>query len=475
MAKADLQRLSDELEKKLYANSEEYRNLTSDYKVHSFRISEQDLIKQVKTELKMRQGGFGENLPPSIEEIIEREVPLMCQTLFRLFDPSRAVYKRTTTKVTPTKRIGSTSKKFIFVLAAKPGEDKSVFDAFRKRKQAAQKPLVKALDEEIQRLNKESSDSPYVGLFRKDERTSRKTGRKYTVNVVDNFLDIGHEDKSAVFLQRGREAEAALLQFSAASDAAQSFISELLQDFNVVLTPEKGKRGTIRTVRATLQSKWFNRKQAKIEKEQNEKIEEILAKLASQIEWEKEESSDSPIQVIEKRMLNNLLLIVNDNKSTRKANFKKQKIKDPVKKPVKSKSRRAKASIAPSVKDNKRVIVGGSSGRQRNQESQVSINVLLGLLNRDLNKVVQRNMGFPALENRTGRFAGSVRAVDVTMTPKGFPSIGYTYERSPYGVYESSSGTRFSNAERDPRKLIDASIREIAAQYMQTRIFTRRV
>jgi len=61
------------------------------------------------------------------------------------------------------------------------------------------------------------------------------------------------------------------------------------------------------------------------------------------------------------------------------------------------------------------------------------------------------------------------------MTPKGFPSIGYTYERNPYGVYESSSGTRFSSAERDPRRLIDASIREIAAQYMQTRIFTRRV
>ena len=101
--------------------------------------------------------------------------------------------------------------------------------------------------------------------------------------------------------------------------------------------------------------------------------------------------------------------------------------------------------------------------------------MLLGLLNKDLPKTVAKNMGAPALENRTGRFAGSVRAMDVTLTPQGFPSVGYTYQTQPYGVYEASSGSRFSDRERDPRRLIDASIREIAAQHIQTRLFTRRV
>ena len=84
-------------------------------------------------------------------------------------------------------------------------------------------------------------------------------------------------------------------------------------------------------------------------------------------------------------------------------------------------------------------------------------------------------MGDPRLNYRTGRFAGSVRATDIAITAKGHPSIGYTYQRDPYEVFEASSGTRFSSSERDPRKLIDKSIREIAASQAVTMLFTRRV
>ncbi len=76
---------------------------------------------------------------------------------------------------------------------------------------------------------------------------------------------------------------------------------------------------------------------------------------------------------------------------------------------------------------------------------------------------------------QTGRFAGSVRATDIAITAKGHPSIGYTYQRNPYEVFEASSGSKFSSRERDPRSLIDASIREIAAQQAIGRLFTRRV
>ena len=60
--------------------------------------------------------------------------------------------------------------------------------------------------------------------------------------------------------------------------------------------------------------------------------------------------------------------------------------------------------------------------------------------------------------------------------PKGFPSIGYTYDRDNYEQYEITSGSaQWANSDRDPRKLIDASIREIAAQTALGRFFTRRV
>ena len=51
----------------------------------------------------------------------------------------------------------------------------------------------------------------------------------------------------------------------------------------------------------------------------------------------------------------------------------------------------------------------------------------------------------------------------------------YTYQRDPYGVFESTSGTRFASPERDPRVLIEGSIREIAQELAIGRFFTRRV
>lgn len=101
---------------------------------------------------------------------------------------------------------------------------------------------------------------------------------------------------------------------------------------------------------------------------------------------------------------------------------------------------------------------------------------MLALINRKLPETVRNNMDLPALENRTGRFSESVRVTDVTQTPQGFPSIGYTYDREPYGVFEMGGGAPpWATPERDPRKLIDRSIREIAAELAIGRFYTRRM
>jgi len=99
---------------------------------------------------------------------------------------------------------------------------------------------------------------------------------------------------------------------------------------------------------------------------------------------------------------------------------------------------------------------------------------ILGMLNIQLPKTIARNMGDPRLNNRTGRFAQSVRATDASVTAEGYPSIGYTYMRERYGGYESTSGTRFADIDRDPRRLIDQSIREIVIAFGIGRVYTRR-
>ena len=85
-------------------------------------------------------------------------------------------------------------------------------------------------------------------------------------------------------------------------------------------------------------------------------------------------------------------------------------------------------------------------------------------------------MQSPRLNYQTGRFASSVKVTDISTTGGGFPSIGYTYQKDPYQVFEVGAGrSPWANVDRDPRKLIDTSIREIAAQMAIGRFYTRRV
>ena len=99
----------------------------------------------------------------------------------------------------------------------------------------------------------------------------------------------------------------------------------------------------------------------------------------------------------------------------------------------------------------------------------------MGNMNAKLPGKVAENMGSPALEKRTGRFAASTRVTEVAKTPQGYPSVGYSYQKDPYSVFETTSGSRFADAHRDPRVIIDKSIREIAAEMAIGRLYTRRV
>jgi hypothetical protein len=113
--------------------------------------------------------------------------------------------------------------------------------------------------------------------------------------------------------------------------------------------------------------------------------------------------------------------------------------------------------------------------RKRSNSGSALPLAIITLINKQLPDTVRKNMQSPALVNRTGRFAESVRLTDVVQTPRGFPSIGYTYQRDPYQVFEEGSTGNWSNGNRDPRQLIDKSIREIAAQFAIGRFYTRRV
>lgn len=107
------------------------------------------------------------------------------------------------------------------------------------------------------------------------------------------------------------------------------------------------------------------------------------------------------------------------------------------------------------------------------KESAINLGALKAQINARLSKTVMKNMGAPALESRTGRFARSATVTNITETAKGFPSISYTYQKYPYQTFEP--GYKQGSAQRDPRTLIDRSIRDIAKDLIVGRFYTRRV
>lgn len=137
----------------------------------------------------------------------------------------------------------------------------------------------------------------------------------------------------------------------------------------------------------------------------------------------------------------------------------------------------SKASATSKASKDKLAVKKGKASGARKPKAKKGISAaplqLIARINAQLPSTVAKNMGSPALNYRTGRFAESIRVLNVLQTPKGFPSFEYTYMLYPYQTFEP--GYAQGSPERDPRTLIDKSIREIALQFALGRFYTRRV
>lgn len=126
-----------------------------------------------------------------------------------------------------------------------------------------------------------------------------------------------------------------------------------------------------------------------------------------------------------------------------------------------------------------RVVVSGKilkNEQKRERGSGVDVNSLARLkatLNRRLPAEVRRNMGRPALINRTGRFSDSVQITSLRQAQKTI--VGeYTYQLDPYSTFENN-GSRQWPTGYNPKPLITKSIRNLAAGYVENKFTLRRV
>lgn len=130
-----------------------------------------------------------------------------------------------------------------------------------------------------------------------------------------------------------------------------------------------------------------------------------------------------------------------------------------------SKSKTAKGGSYSTKRKNSKVRKKRVS-KQQNAIQQNPI-ALKELINAKLPDELLKQMQLPKLRNRTGRFRNSAQVTNVMVGPRGGTHIEYTYMKNPYQTFEP--GGRQGSTNRDPRRLIGGTVREIAQELMGKR------
>jgi len=436
------------VESRIHKSAESYRKYVSNFETHDIEISASTIIKEVTKEMLSREGA--DTLPKSTQNIIKQEVTAMCGRLYSALHPKKF---NTDRKKYITSEMKGTPTNFSVVYATKTGYSGSVFNAFKRLKQKEQKPLIKALNANIKTLN----------------RGSKR--QRETIDSRKGFLDIGHADASSVGRQRAGYVQQTLFEFGG-GNSSNKLVNKLISELSdgIDLTLQKLDVGPpTDTIKISMESKAFNR--ASMTKNEitdlNKQLKIVIENMGGEY-WAGLSGSDSTISKATKIIVKEFTKPLKGKKGV-----KIKTINTTIKRSS-GKTQKETNKSKGSKKAYKDAAIGATATRTRAAKPAFNPLAIVTAINKELPATVRKNMGAPALENQTGRFAESVRVTDIMQTARGFPSIGYTYQRNPYEVYETGSGSRFASDDRDPRKIIDQSIREIAAQFMMGRFYTRR-
>lgn len=459
-----LEKLHDELQQK----SAEYRTEVADLRQHSFRLNAVDLGNEVVRSLKQHKvKGKDSNL--SISDLIEMDVKRGAITFTReVAKELRTLSKAPDIKFN-SKASHIDSADILFVFQTTTARDPEL------------KPWQKDPAVTFNRLQL-AYEEPMKGFFAVMKEALAREGQRLKGGSKD-VLNLSHELMKGVLETQLADAfNSALQEYAQTKGAVPAAIDRDLERLGIDISIRRNDATDTMEVflggTAVNQSDGLKSKADANRKKMMDQIEAILktnfgAGSTGPLNLAELEGSDSPVAKKRKQALKAAI------KPFEKAANVTIKLEDDI-------DIEASSGKAPTVGKNKKAVRGKSgikkpkrlrpslSGVSRATQNPMAFDPMLMLteLNRRLPSAIIANMGDPALNNQTGRFAASVRVVDILQTPKGFPSIGYTY-LSQYRTFEK--GNKQGSTSRDPRTLIDRTIRELAVQFVIGRLFTRRV
>jgi hypothetical protein len=312
-------------------------------------------------------------------------------------------------------------------------------------------------------------------LLEEDESvTSRIQGYMKDEKRIGGLLDIGHQEGFSIADKRVQnlleKLELKVRSTSKKQTKTESpllrILAEVKTNPRVQLLKEINFKAEVRVREQGVDSN--RRVQSKQEFQLINSIKKQFRLLIAKEDWGRFSTSPSAIDITRDSVLD----------TARKAGFKVKKTTSESRKKSSYKtSTQVKKSASTVREKDTGVVVNKKSGTRARAERPTSRNwlQLLPMINSRLTETVAKNMRSPRLNFRTGRFAQSARVVNVEQTRQGLPSFVFDYERDPYDVFDRTLGrSPWNTPQRDPRALVDQSIREIAREMAIGRFFTRR-
>lgn len=455
MSNIAVKRLLNKVKRELLDDkkSQLIRNELNTKKTHKFTMSSEDNVAQIADVLS------GRGYPIDDEEVVE----IIKQGGS---DISNTVWNRIQTEI-PANDIYGTPEDFYFlitegvqVIRSKKGGKRftktlSYFDSIKEFYRSEVSKLITKLN----RYYKKRDEN-----FEKIQQGRGTSG----------FLDLGHREGSEVATEQVRRANQSLFKgLTNTKTKAGSLSAKDLDSLGIDLVIIRKGAEEKDLVEVSIESAYTNRNVAE-EKEIKAAFLEALERALEKVDLLELEGSDTRVQTERKRVIKRFRKGIKKNPRV-KVVTEDDKLKLSKGTPQKTKLDKGKALRGVSKKPSIAVPIRPYKARETKPRN-LNLLSLQALINAKLPDKVRENMGPPGLENRSGRFANSVRVTEVTQTNKGFPSLGYSYEKNPYQIFEQGAGKfPWATSERDPRALIDRSIREIAVEYITGRFYTRRI
>lgn len=465
MSKANLSTIVNNITKQIEANSTLRESLNS-YK-HEFNVDINSLNKEALYQLEELIDTVGD---PSSAEINRRKKVL--NTLVTNYTNNLyEAYKKYRGEATITFVRGSSNSSFtIRVTGGKKASGKGLIDVFTSINNVRTRKLLPDL-----------RDSILLDIFlaeNTEELDRALYGNKYTNKFGKEvrgggLFQLGHEKQGSVSVRRKAEILSSLSKVGGASEVLKGIKvskeerASLKLEVSTYAKAEAGKLLKEFTSTLKLNEESAKRNQGDASRERaflNALSREVSNHLLNKTNLFTTKTSSSSLDVVTSRL-------------TEAARISGAKVKKTTK--ASSSRTSAKAGIKGST--------SSSSGTERfskikakpvsMEETPQRINwaSLIGIINQKLPQQVASNMDSPALVYRTGRFANSTKVVNVETTKEGYPSIVFDYQRDPYDVFDRSKGTApWNTPARDPRALVEKSVREIVREMAIGRFYTRR-